>query len=681
VEDHGRDAKQGAGSTKPNIVGEDHSSTLFISYASADAEVANSVVATLENHELKCWIAPRDVTAGALYAEAIVRAIGDARTLVLILSANSVGSAHVGREVERASSKRRPVIAFRVDDAPLSPALEYFLSESQWIDARADGINAAMGKLVAALREPERKAQQDVAIGTTGASHSTALAARSKSKHRMLFGVVSASAIAVTALLVGKFLLASHPPIEQTKTPATADLSDKSIAVLPFTDMSEKKDQEYFADGMSEDLLDLLSRVPELRVIARTSAFSFKGKNDDVRTIASKLGVSYLIEGSVRKSGSTLRITTQLIRATDGSHIWSQTYDRSADDIFKVQDDIAAAVVQSLKVSLAHAAMPTANGTSNSEAHSLVLQAEDMRQKAHRPEDAAKVEIYLQQALRLDAGNSAAWASLSRLRFLQANVGWPPPGWDAARTWDDARRAALKSIDLDPTNIRGRVALSQILFFHDWDWSGTEAQVEQIRAIDPNSDLAVFFSGFNAAMAGDANKAIDLTQKENNLNPLDYDSWRRLAYLYRISDRLDEAQSAIQRALDLNPSGFGIHAEAGFIQMSKGDLKAAMEEIDKEVDDEQKDVGHVIINFKLGRNDEANLELAKLETKYGAQNATDIADIHAFRHEDDAAFQWLTRAFNNHEQDLLYIKMDPFLKTLHSDPRFKSLLRRINLPE
>jgi TolB-like protein len=310
---------------------------VFISYASQDAVVATALVEALERHGVACWIAPRDVEAGALYADAIVRAIGGAKAVVLMLSESAIASSHVGKEIERASSKKRPIFALRIDAAPLTPAFEYFLSESQWVEAQAGNMEPAYAKLIGAIHKSAPTAPEIIPAMTPSAG--IASAARSISRrNRMLLAAGLVVAVALATLLANKFWPAKHVAAEQPT--ARNVVSDKSIAVLPFTDMSEKKDQECFSDGLSEELIDQLAKIPELHVPARTSSFYFKGKSEDIPTIARRLMVAHVLEGSVRKSGNHMRVTAQLVRADNGYHLWSETYDRNLDDIFKVQDDI-----------------------------------------------------------------------------------------------------------------------------------------------------------------------------------------------------------------------------------------------------------------------------------------------------------------------------------------------------
>ena len=342
-------------------------SDVFISYASPDAAVANALVEALEQRGIKCWIAPRDVTPGAFYADAIVEAINASRVLVVVLTQNAVASTHVLREVERASAKRHPVVSLRIDSAQLPTGLEYFLSASHWLDATASGIDAVLPKLADAVRRliappsgADPSQTRDAAKGPGDLFPQRPATAKTGQRlSRPVAAAMAVIALVVAYLIVDKLWLskpvaAERPSAAGTSaaTAAPATISDKSIAVLPFVDMSEKHDQEYFSDGLSEELIDHLAHIPDLKVIARTSSFAFKGKNEDMRSIATKLGVANLLEGSVRKAGGELRITAQLIRASDGVHLWSEIYDRKLTDIFKVQDEISTTVAKALNVAL-----------------------------------------------------------------------------------------------------------------------------------------------------------------------------------------------------------------------------------------------------------------------------------------------------------------------------------------
>src|SRR5271163_878436 len=321
---------------------------VFISYASADAAIAQKVCAALEAAGILCWIAPRDVVPGTLYADGIVGALDESKILVLILSKDAVASAHVGRELERATSKRHPIIALRLDTAPLNRAFEYFLNQSQWIEPGTRGVDTAIARLVEAVG-------RHLAPGAATTEHTPqAPAAAGKAPTARRIWVV-AGACVVLALVAAFFAVEKgwlSKPLAATHETA-AVVSDKSIAVLPFVDMSEKRDQEYFGDGMAEEILDLLTKIPGLTVVGRTSSFQFKGKNEDLRTIGTKLNAAYVLEGSVRRSGDQVRVTAQLINTRTGAHEWSETYDRHIGDVLKLQDAIAAAVARELQLTVA----------------------------------------------------------------------------------------------------------------------------------------------------------------------------------------------------------------------------------------------------------------------------------------------------------------------------------------
>jgi TIR domain len=256
---------------------------VFVSYASQDVAIADAIVEALERHGLKCWIAPRDVIPGSLYADGIVRAICGAKVFALVLSEHAIASSHVGKEIERASSNRRPIIAFRIDLAPLTPAFQYFLSESQWITVRAGDTEAASAKLVEAV---QRHLTPRSAIEQCALPERHPLERKSNTSRRpwIIAACVTVVVVALAYFVVNKFWLSKQAANDKTVaaaapavTPATPTISDKSVAVLPFVDMSEKKDEEYFADGTAEEILDLLAKIPGLHVPARTSSFYFKG--------------------------------------------------------------------------------------------------------------------------------------------------------------------------------------------------------------------------------------------------------------------------------------------------------------------------------------------------------------------------------------------------------------------
>src|SRR3984957_8616558 len=385
---------------------------VFISYASHDAAVANAVVEILERHGITCWVAPRDVVPGSLYADEIVGAINDAKLVVLILSEHSIASPHVGKEIERASSKRRRIISLHIDSAPLTRAFEYFLSESQWIDDGAGGFEAAAAKLVEAVRRHLDPSAAGEAHGHLG--RQTGPPAAPSGRRWLMVGGVVMVLLALAYLFLDRFWVATRVGEPAAPIPAVVAFAPPphSIAVLPFVNMSGDASQEYFSDGISEELLDALSRLDQLHVVARTSSFSFKGQAVDTSTIARKFNVGSILEGSVRRAGNTVRITVKLIDGGNGFHVWSQTYDRNLSDILQVQTEVATAVASELKLKLAgdEAGKIEAGGTTNPDAYDAFLRGEQLYSKASGGESWRSALMFFDQAITLDPKYAFAYA-------------------------------------------------------------------------------------------------------------------------------------------------------------------------------------------------------------------------------------------------------------------------------
>jgi adenylate cyclase len=659
------------------------SSRVFVSYASQDATVAADLVEALERHGVVCWIAPRDVKAGALYADAIVRAISDAEALVLVLSANSVASAHVGKEVERASSKRRPLIALRIDDAPLSPALEYFLGESHWVDARAGGMDAALTKLIAAIREPERTAPGIIPAGTPATSAGTAMAPPPNSRRNRILLVAGLAVVAVTlgALLTEKFWLAKRGSAQQTGAVANNVVSEKSIAVLPFTDMSEKKDQEYFSDGLSEELIDMLTKIPELRVPARTSSFFFKGKQATIADIAKALAVAHVLEGSVRKSGNTLRITAQLVRVDNGYHVWSETYDRKLDDIFKIQDEIAGAVVTALRVHLLPqqqaAAQAAQEGlrTGNIAAYNLYLQG----RQSYNQGDAAGYQgavTAFRAATALDSRYAAAYADLAVAQlFVADNTG-------STADSENGLAAAEKAVALAPGLAAGYSARGFVRAVYRFDFAGAQADLDKAVALNPNDASVLHRSALMLAFLGKLPPAIAREEQALALDPLSAEICMRLGFFLVAIQQLEQARSLYEKALAIAPNSVRASFHLGKLALLENHPERALV-IFRQMGLEPFSLeGQAEAEYSLGHLDASRRLLEQLIAQFGKGSAYQIAAVYAWEGDKDRVFEWLEKSYTQHDAGLIFIKVDPGLRgPLRSDPRYKALLRKMKLPE
>jgi TolB-like protein/Flp pilus assembly protein TadD len=659
---------------------------VFVSYASQDEAAAHVVVVALERHGFKCWIAPRDVTPGALYADEIVRSLNAARVLVLVLSESAIASPHVGKEIERASSKRRPIITLKMDPTPLPPALEYFLSESQWVELGTHGIEPAIVKLIEAVRRHLGVATFAAATSFRG-EHTADHPVSRPRKSLMIGGSIALLGSVLVGLMIDKYWLSrgragpvSTAPVAatvQASTPPPAAISDKSIAVLPFVDMSEKKDQEYFADGMTEEMIDLLAKIPALKVSARTSSFYFKGKQNTVAEIAKALGVAHLLEGSVRKSGNTLRITAQLIRANDSSHVWSETYDRPLGDVFTVQDDIAGEIITRLKASLAGSVAPMSTPAKNSEAYLWFLKAIAMRHGFRSKTDAAAIVDNLERAIKADPAYAPGWAELSRARVYQANAGYILP----TAVSGEAHSAAAKAMTLDPQLAAAHVAAGVVHEFIDWDLVGAERDYRRALDLAPHSSDILSFLGNVTQNLGHLDEARSLLQLASELDPLDERYYSNLGDVDYLTGRFEEAERQYRTSVELNPKLPDAYWGLSFCRLATGDLPAALARAEQNPEEPTRLWNLAVVYFALGRKAESDETLAQLEGRYAEDWAYQIAETYAYRGDSDQAFAWLDRAYRQRDGGLEHVKIDWQLQRVRADLRYKKLLHKINLPD
>jgi len=654
---------------------------VFISYASQDAATAGVIVKALESHGITCWIAPRDVTPGSHYADGIMSAISGAKALVLVLSGSALTSNHVGKEVERASSKGRPIIAIHTDAAPLTPAFEYFLSESQWIDVGVGGLATVAAKLVEAVR---------LHLDTPVVSELHALlkppiVPRAATLPRWRWAVAGGAilSLACAYFIVDKLWL-SRPVAEKpsvgtapVSVPVTPAIPEKSIAVLPFVDMSEKKDQEYFTDGLSEELIDKLSKIPGLHVPARTSSFFFKSKQSTISDIARTLGVTHVLEGSVRKSGNALRITVQLIRADNGYHLWSETYDRKLDDIFKVQDEIAGVVVKALKMSLAEAASPHGAATTNTEAYTLYLQARSLVRRATEA-DIRKGIGYLQRALQLDPGFAPAWAALASARvdyfdYFETS--------DYQKVQAEGHKAADQAVRLDPNLSDAHLALGRVLYETDWDWDAAEGEFNRALELDPGNAEALLAAAGLAVTRGQLERSLRLAQAAAVRDPVNPFMYLAMAQTNYLRGNTADSETAFRKGIELNPTAAVLHYWFGVTLIRKGEPVAALEQFDLEPDAGYRAIGRPLALDALGRGSEAERDMAMVEKTQATTAAANIADFYICRKDLDKAFAWLERAYRQRDTYLPWMTLSPCLHNIQADPRYNALRRQMKLPE
>jgi TolB-like protein/Tfp pilus assembly protein PilF/predicted Ser/Thr protein kinase len=486
------------------------------------------------------------------------------------------------------------------------------------------------------------------------------------------FGLVAAAA--VLAVLGASLWLARELEREGPAAGAADNAVAASIAVLPFVDLSADKDQEYFADGLAEELLNALAQIPELRVAARTSSFQFKGKTGDVPSIGRQLNVGAILEGSVRKAGRQVRITAQLVKAADGFHLWSETYDRELDDIFAVQDDIARAVASALKVRLLGKEAPAARG-GDADAYNLWLQGKYFYDRLTK-EDLEKAIAYYEQALRVDPGYARAWAGLAIAHQQRASRGYAP----LTEGHQKARAAVEKALELDPKLAEAHAALGWIKTTDDWDWSGAEAAYARALELEPGNAKVLRRAATLAGTLGRFDEAIRLDRRSVELDPLNVPAHNSLGLHALYAGRLDEAEAAFRKALELDPRFPGARMFLGQVQLLRSNPEAALPEMEKESEPLWRRFGLALAYHALGRRHEADEALRTLLEEDGQGAALQIAEVHAFRGDKDEAFAWLERAYAERDPGLTEMKGDPLLRSLEDDPRHAAFMKKMRLP-
>ncbi len=456
---------------------------------------------------------------------------------------------------------------------------------------------------------------------------------------------------------------------------ATAAVTDTSIAVLPFVNMSSDEEQEYFSDGLSEELLNLLAKVPELRVAARTSSFSFKGQNIEIPEIAERLGVTNVLEGSVRKSGNQVRITAQLIKADDGFHLWSETFDRELDNIFQIQDEIAAAVVESLKVTLLGDA-PKSRIT-DSAAYQLYLEGSYFGNR-RTIESMKKAIQLLKQAVEIDPDYAPAWAELAfNYLWLSASVG----DMSIAEGNALADQAVAMALSIDPKYgfahfVRGvALAIGEFKF--------AEASESYLRALelDPGNAQIVLAAAWVAGNFGQFDEALFHTKASMALDPVLPTSHSNLAETFWKRGDLDLALASYEKLLSLSPDFVGTHHRMARILMQKGDLLNALAQANEERDGVYGLTSQAMVHFALGNQQASDSAVVRLIDIGATEAAYQIAEVYGVRGEADKVFEWLEKAYRNHDAGITSLLGDPSFGSVLNDPRWPVFLEKLQLAE
>lgn len=474
----------------------------------------------------------------------------------------------------------------------------------------------------------------------------------------------------LAALIVAAFVFVGDELIEGSDS--TEPTTDKSVAVLPFVNMSPDKTQEYFSDGLAEELMTALSTVPDLRVIGRTSSFQFKDKREDIRSIGKALNVSHVLEGSVRKAGNQLRITAKLIGTHDGANIWTDTYQRELDDIFRIQDDISSSVVAALKVQFRDVS-DSEHEDRDAEAYDLYLQG---LRAARSPDSTDRAKELFLEALSLDGDLAVAWVQLARVYNNQVVAGQVPPQEGLAKL-NDAIAEALRA---DPQSAGAYAALGSARMSFEWDWDGATAAFEKALALDPNHATTLSLMSVLAVALGRAEEADEFSLRALRVDPLSLAAMHNRGFIHYLNREFEQAETALRKSIEyaggqsavgttmltLTLIGQGRHAEAAALNESNPIEPFRW-------------ASKSIISWLLGNHAEADESLQNLIDKYGGRFAVPIAGSFSVRGQHEEAMVWLNRAFEQHDAQVLYLGVHPLHDNLRDTPAFQELLTKLEL--
>jgi TolB-like protein/tetratricopeptide (TPR) repeat protein len=491
--------------------------------------------------------------------------------------------------------------------------------------------------------------------------------------------------VVAAVALVGADRFLNHRSAEHPSAPASAVAGAAgtaataiSIAVLPFVNMSDDKSNEYFSDGLTEELLNVLANVQGLRVIARTSSFAYKGKEVKISDVARDLNVDNVLEGSVRKSGNRVRITTQLIRASDSSHVWSQTYDRNLDDVFALQDEISGQVVDALKVRLLRGGTPTGEtgGTQVAAAYDAFLQGRYNKQQGEAEATLRKALSLFDDAIRLDPGYARAYVGRSDTLTRLAANGYEP----FESTFKLGEAAAKKAIELAPELAEAYLSYANFLSLLEYDQQGAKVAARRALELNPGSfDVQWTYAQIASAYA-EHEEAMAAARKAVELDPLSAAAMQTLASSYYYARRYDEAEKAARRALELEPGRTNSHAALGWVLLELRRHEEALAEFEKETVGWQRMTGQALVFARTGRPDLARAEMQKMHDLMGDAPSYQLAEISAQLGDVEGTFRWLKNARRVRDPGLPATALvDPLLDPVRKDPRFDALLRDIGL--
>jgi TolB-like protein/Flp pilus assembly protein TadD len=627
-------------------------SAIFLSYASQDADAARRICEALRAAGLEVWFDQSELRGGDAWDASIRKQVKECALFVPVISANTNARSEGYFRFEwKLAVDRSHLMA---DDEPF--LLPVVVDESSEASARV----------------PDRFRERQ----WSRLNGDSAIAAFAERVNRLLYGAARAPE--------------SPAPARSAATAPSSSDGTPSIAVLAFANRSNDPNDEYFSDGLADELLNVLAKIRGLRVAARTSSFQFKGKNEDVAVIGRKLHVATVLEGSVRKSGHRVRISVQLVKVADGFQLWSETYDRTLEDIFAVQDDIARTVVDALRETLlgtkpdaasigkaSREVAEAARGRSgNPEAYRLYLQGRYLIDRLTGTDIAQGIEC-LQAAIAQDADFSLAHAVLSRAHTYEGGWGLRTPQ-DATAL---ARAAALRSLALEPDLVEGLLALGTLQMWHDWDWAGAQASLGRAKELAPGKPEVLRDYGLLMYLVGRFEEAVTHGRRAIELDPLNAISYLYLSFSLLGLGELREAESACRKALELSPDGISFRYWLAMVLDLQGRREEALAAALLDKDDWSRLSSLACLHHFTGRSEESATLLAQLKKDFADVAAFQVAQVHAVRGEVDDAFAWLDRAFDQRDPGVSMAKSCPWFDNAKGDPRWEKFLRKVGLAD
>lgn len=672
------------------------SHAVFLSYASQDAQAAQSICAALRAAGIEVWFDQSQLRGGDAWDHAIRRQIRNCALFIPVISRNT----H-----DRDEGYFRLEWKLAVDRSDLMSANRPFLLPVVIDDTRDDDEqvpdrfrDVQWTRLPRGETPPafvERVGRLLAPANAGSARHLGAASPLSAGASKKVFARTSWSKpglpIIATMLILGAvfYLAVDGPWASKPAAPSTAvgvnavspvfTPPPHSIAVLPFVNLSGDKNQEYFSEGLTEELLNSLTEISGLQVSGRTSAFSFQGKDTDVATIARKLNVAAILEGSVRRSGHTIRVTAQLMNAITGYEVWSQSYDRDLGDVLKLQTDIATAVADALKVTLLGdvAAKIELGGTHNAAAFDAYLRASSAFHSAHEEKELPIAIAGFTDAIHLDPGYALAFADRSLARAEYAGVA--ATGAAVRGGFKEAEADARHAIALAPELAQAHRALAFIAAAN-FDFAQANTEFARALALAPgNADILEMSGGFTAYM-GHFDAGIAEGRRAVVLDPLDHLTYQGLGAALFGARRYQEAVAVYTESVSVDPNykpGYGV---LGLAYYAAGDLRSALASCEPHRDNYQSQVCLAMVYDKLGRHADAQAELTKLEAAFGDDAAYQYAQIYAQWGDRAKALDWLDRAMRVRDSGLIALRADPLLISLRQEPRFQAIERKLKFP-